>query len=155
MACFQVAISAPSHYKYKLIIKFYNGVFGISLNRHLKQTDVAHSIIFSRTEKFNATFIHKVWFGFQFSAKFFVENCLWRFSTKFGLSFPLSLKIFHLQISLIFLRKNRSEAFCGSSENILCATFCSYKKLRTSYTDYYKYSQNFDSAITNSDKSQA
>ena len=44
---------------------------------HLKQTDVAHSIIFSRTEKFNATFIHKVWFGFQFSAKFFVENCLY------------------------------------------------------------------------------
>ena len=43
---------------------------------HLKQTDVAHSIIFSRTEKFNATFIHKVWFGFQFSAKFWAENCL-------------------------------------------------------------------------------
>ena len=90
---------------------------------HLKQTDVAHSIIFSRTEKFNATFIHKVWFGFQFSAKFFVENCLWRFSTKFGFSFPLSRKIFRLQFSLIFLRKNRSEAFCVSSENTLYTTF--------------------------------
>ena len=33
-------------------------------------------IIFSRTEKFNATFIHKVWFGFQFSAKFWAKNCL-------------------------------------------------------------------------------
>ena len=30
VSCFQVAISAPSLYKYKLIIKFYNGVFGLS-----------------------------------------------------------------------------------------------------------------------------
>jgi len=41
VACFQVAISAPSQHKYTLIIKFYNGVFGLSLNRHLKQTAVA------------------------------------------------------------------------------------------------------------------
>ena len=46
-ACFQVAISAPSQYKYKLIIKFYNGVFGLSLNRHLKQTAVVKSVLFS------------------------------------------------------------------------------------------------------------
>ena len=45
VACFQVAISAPSHYKYKLIIKFYNGVFGLSLNRHLKQTTVSKSVL--------------------------------------------------------------------------------------------------------------
>ena len=45
MACFQVAISAPSHYKYKLIIKFYNGVFGLSQNRHLKQTAVVKSVL--------------------------------------------------------------------------------------------------------------
>ena len=45
MACFQVAISALSHYKNKLIIKFYNGVFGISLNCHLKQTAVNISIL--------------------------------------------------------------------------------------------------------------
>ena len=51
------------------------------------------------------------------------ENCLWRFYTKFGFSFPLSRKIFRLQFSLIFLRKNRSEAFCVSSENILHLTF--------------------------------
>lgn len=44
VACFQVAISAPSHYKYKQIIKFYNGVFGLSLNRHLKQTAVSRSV---------------------------------------------------------------------------------------------------------------
>ena len=45
VACFQVAISAPSHYKYKLIIKFYNGVFGLSLKRHLKQTAVVKSVL--------------------------------------------------------------------------------------------------------------
>ena len=67
----------------------------------MKQTDVAHSIIFSRTEKFNATFIHKVWFGFQFSAKFFVENCLWRFSTKFGFRFQILHKVFRLRIVFI------------------------------------------------------
>ena len=39
-----MAISAPSHYKNTLIIKFYNGVFGISLNRHLKQTAVVKSV---------------------------------------------------------------------------------------------------------------
>ena len=50
------------------------------------------------------------------------------------------------------MRKNRSEALCGSSENILCATFCSYKKLRTSFTNNYKYKQNIDSTITFSDK---
>ena len=44
MACFQVAISAPSQRKYTLIIKFYNGVFGLSLNRHLKQTAVVKSV---------------------------------------------------------------------------------------------------------------
>ena len=31
-------------------------------------------------------------------------------------------------------------------------TFCSYKKLRTSYTNNYKYKQNIDSTITFSDK---
>ena len=70
----------------------------------MKQTDVAHSIIFSRTEKFNATFIHKVWFGFQFSAKFFVENCLWRFSTKFGFRFQILHKVFRLKIVFILLK---------------------------------------------------
>ena len=45
MACFQVAILTPSQHKYKLIIKFYNDVFGISLNRHLKQTAVNISIL--------------------------------------------------------------------------------------------------------------
>jgi hypothetical protein len=46
VACFQVAISAPSHYKNTLIIKFYNGGFRLSLNRHLKQTAVGKSVLF-------------------------------------------------------------------------------------------------------------
>ena len=49
---------------------------------------------------------------------------------KVGFSFPLSRKIFHLQFSLIFLRENRSEAFCVSSENILHLTFCGLKMWR-------------------------
>ena len=88
---------------------------------------------------------HKVWFSvLNITQSFSAENCLyiakirklslkvfhkvfgWELSLKVfhkvGFSFPLSRKIFHLQFSLIFLRKNRSEAFCGSSENILCAT---------------------------------
>ena len=55
----------------------------------------------------------------------------------------------------IFKRKNRREVFGVSSENILHLTFRSYKKLRTSFTVNYKYRQNFDSTITNSDKSHA
>ena len=35
---------------------------------------------------------------------------------------------------------------------VLPTTFCSYKKLRTSYTNNYKYTQNIDSTITFSDK---
>ena len=62
----------------------------------------------------------KVWFQFLISQRIFSKRI---FSTKFGFSFPLSRKIFRLQFSLIFLRKNRSEAFCLSSENILHLTF--------------------------------
>ena len=58
------------------------------------------------------------------------ENFLWRFYTKFGFSFSLSREIFRLQFSLIILRKNRSEAFCVSSENILHLTFCGLKMWR-------------------------
>ena len=62
----------------------------------------------------------KVWFQFLISQRIFSKRI---FSTKFGFSFPLLLKIFRLQFSLIILRKNRSEAFCVSSENILHLTF--------------------------------
>jgi hypothetical protein len=55
VACFQVANLAPSHCKYKLIIKFYNGVFGLSLNRHLKQTAVVKSVL--STEIIEKTFL--------------------------------------------------------------------------------------------------
>ena len=55
-------------------------------------------------------------FGFKYHANL---TC----HAKFGFSFPLSRKIFRLQFSLIFWRKNRSEAFCVSSENILHLTF--------------------------------
>jgi hypothetical protein len=37
----------------------------------------------------------------------------------------------------------------------LLLTFRSYKKLRTSFTDNYKYRQNFESTITISEKSHA
>ena len=37
---------APSQHKYTLIIKFYNDVFGLSLNRHLKQTAVVKSVFY-------------------------------------------------------------------------------------------------------------
>ena len=122
------------------------------------QTAVKCSIIFSRTEKnqrnvYPQTLVRflnvtQTWFVTQRLVRFSIfhkvfrlrivfillksENCLWRFSTKFRFSFPLSRKIFHLQISLIFLRKNRSEAFCVSSENILHLTFCSLAKWRKS-----------------------
>ena len=59
---------------------------------------------------------------------------------------------FSITIFINFLAKNRSEAFCVSSENTLYTTFCSYKKLRTSFTNNYKYKQNIDSTITFSDK---
>ena len=75
--------------------------------------------VFHKVQISRKVFRLRIVFIFQKS-----ENCLWRFFTKFGFSFPLSRKIFRLQFSLIFLRKNRSEAFCGSSENILCATLC-------------------------------
>ena len=61
----------------------------------------------------------KVWFQFLISQRIFSKRI---FSTKFGFSFPLLHKIFRLQFSLIILRKNRSEAFCVSSENILHLT---------------------------------
>ena len=44
-------------------------------------------------------------------------------------------------------------AFCVA--RVLPTTFGSYKKLRTSFTVNYKYKQNFDSTIINSDKNQA
>ena len=62
----------------------------------------------------------KVWFQFLISQRIFPKRI---FSTKFGFSFPLSRKILRLQFPLIFLRKNRSEALCVSSENILHLTF--------------------------------
>ena len=80
---------------------------------------------FSRKRIFSTKFIDKVRFGFQFSRKIFSNN---------------------------LFRKSRREAFSVSSENMLPTTFCSYKKLRTSFTNNYKYKQNIDSTITFSDK---
>ena len=58
-ACFQVAITAPSQHKYKLIIKFYNGVFGLSLNCHLKQTAVVCSFF-----NFFLVYLYKIFHKF-------------------------------------------------------------------------------------------
>ena len=102
---------------------------------HLKTSrgTLANILTQPNSKKIITTFIRNVWFSVSNITQSFrlrivfkllkFENCLWRFYTKFGFSFPLSRKIFRLQFSLIFLRKNRSEAFCVSSENILHLTF--------------------------------
>ena len=82
----------------------------------------------------------KVWFQFLISQRIFPKRI---FSKKFGFSFPLSRKIFRLQFPLIFLRKNRSEALCVSSENILHLTFRGLKMWRKPTPSLYKYNQNF------------
>ena len=115
-----------------------------------------NAVLYFQNLKLNATFIHKVffrfsnvtqtWFVTQSLVRFSIfrkvfrlrivfkllksENFLWRFYTKFGFSFPLSRKIFRLQFSLIFLRKNSSEVLSVSSENILHLTFCGLKMWR-------------------------
>ena len=101
-------------------------------------------LYFHELKKINTTFIRNVWFSvsnitqsfrFRIVSKLLKsENCLWRFSTKFRFSFSLSRKIFRLQFSLIFLRKNRSEAFCVSSENTLYTTFRGLKMWRKTST---------------------
>ena len=97
--------------------------------------------VFDFTENFpKKDFQHKVWFQFLISQRIFPKRI---FSTKFGFSFPLSRKIFRLQFPLIFLRKNRSEALCVSSENILHLTFCGLKMWRKPTPSLYKYNQNF------------
>ena len=84
-----------------------------------------HNVYPHRLVRFSI--FRKVWFQFLISQRIFPKRI---FSTKFGFSFPLSRKIFRLQFSLIFLRKNRSEALCVSSENILHLTFCGLKMWR-------------------------
>ena len=123
--------STPSQHKYRKNFKLNNrAISDFPDTRHIFKPLLNAVLYFHELKKINATFIRNVWFGFQFSAKFFAENCLWRFYTKFGFSFPLSRKIFRLQFLLIFLRKNRSEAFCVSSENILHLTFRGLKMWR-------------------------
>ena len=95
-ACFQVADSAPSHYKYIQKFKFYNGVSKISQNLPLETNRCCTQYYIFGTFKITATFIRLVWF--------FIRNCLFRqslvsafdftenfpknvFRAKFGLSF--------------------------------------------------------------------
>ena len=125
----------------------------------MKQTGVDSSIYFTNL-KHNIKLI----FGFQMSheigfsgkicfytnlichAKFSFTQLIFQhkvLSAKFGSGFNFK-QIFSAIFSLIFLRKNRSEALCGSSENILCATF-----LRLAFSgdepipSHYKYRKNF------------
>ena len=107
----------------------------------MKQTGVDSSIYFTNL-KHNIKLI----FGFQMSheigfsgkicfytnlichAKFSFTQLIFQhkvFSAKFGSGFNFK-QIFSAIFSLIFLRKNRSEAFCVSSENMLHTTFCGF-----------------------------
>jgi len=72
VACFQVAISAPSQHKYRQKIKFYNVVFGLSLNRHLKQTAVVCCMIFSELK--NTTQSLSAKFGLSRKANFHAKQ---------------------------------------------------------------------------------
>ena len=128
---------APSHHKYNQNFKLNNCVISkIPETSHIFKPLLNAVLYFhelkNSTQRLSTKFgfrfqisrkldlSRKVWFQFLISQRIFPKRI---FSTKFGFSFPLSRKIFRLQFSLIFLRKNRSEAFCVSSENILHLTF--------------------------------
>ena len=91
--------------------------------------------------------------GFHFTT-YFPENVIsaQSLSTKIGSVFNYYARFFVNNFNKFLSEKNRGKAFSVSSENMLHTTFCSYKKLRTSFTNNYKYKQNIDSTITFSDK---
>ena len=122
-------------------------------------------IIFSELKKINAKFFGKVrivaqskfsrnvWFQVFISQRIFPKTYLQhKVYQQSSVRFSTITQNFSVIISINFFGKNRRKAFGVSSENMLHTTFCSYKKLRTSFTNNYKYKQNIDSTITFSDK---
>ena len=126
----------PSQHKYTQNFKLNNwAISDFPDTRHIFKP-LLNAVLYFQNVKNQ----HNVWFQFLISQRIFpkkgfstqrlvsvfdfTENFPQKriFNTKFGFSFPLSHKIFRLQFSLIFLRKNRSEVLCVSSENILHLT---------------------------------
>ena len=125
----------------------------------MKQTGVDSSIYFTNL-KHNIKLI----FGFQMSheigfsgkicfytnlichAKFSFTQLIFQhkvFSAKFGSGFNFK-QIFSAIFSLIFLRKNRSEAFCVSSEKYIAVNVLWLKNCGVNATpSQHKYRQNF------------
>ena len=118
----------------------------------MKQTGVDSSIYFTNL-KHNIKLI----FGFQMSheigfsgkicfytnlichAKFSFTQLIFQhkvFSAKFGSGFNFK-QIFSAIFSLIFLRKNRSEAFCVSSEKYIAANVPALGEVANFGTDYF------------------
>ena len=105
--------STPSQHKYRKNFKLNNrAISDFPDTRHIFKPLLNAVLYFHELKKISATFIRNVWFSVSNITQSFrlrivfkmlkSENCLWRFSTKFGFSFQLSHKIFRLQFSLIF-----------------------------------------------------
>ena len=104
-----------------------------------------NAVLYFRNLKDNSTFLHKVWFSvFYFRAnlvcrqrlvchaKFGFPQCI--FNTKFFWQSSVQISLITQKFSASFFknikRKNRSEAFSVSSENILHLTFRGLKMWR-------------------------
>ena len=105
------------------------------------QTAVKCSILFSELKNQHKAYPQSLVFGFKISRQLGLSNLVSRnvfstqsFSAKFGSDFNFKQN-FSVTFSLIFLRKNRSEAFSGSSENILHLT----SKYTLVYTTFFKF----------------
>ena len=124
----------------------------------MKQTGVDSSIYFTNL-KHNIKLI----FGFQMSheigfsgkicfytnlichAKFSFTQLIFQhkvFSAKFGSGFNFK-QIFSAIFSLIFLRKNRSEAFCVSSEKYIAVNVPALCEVASFVTEYFRLLLNF------------
>ncbi len=69
--------STPSQHKYRKNFKLNNrAISDFPDTRHIFKPLLNAVLYFHELKKISATFIRNVWFGFQFSAKFFAENCL-------------------------------------------------------------------------------
>ena len=131
----------PSLYKYNQNFKLNN--CAISKNPETSHIfkPLLNAVLYFRNLKDNATFYRKVWFSafhchanLICRAKFGFPQRI--FNTKlFGkvrFRFHLSRKSFRQVFLKIIKRKNRSEAFCVSSENILHLTLSGLRKWQKS-----------------------
>ena len=117
------------------------------------QTAVKCSILFSELKNQHKAYPQSLVFGFKISRQLGLSNLVSRnvfstqsFSAKFGSDFNFKQN-FSVTFSLIFLRKNRSEAFCVSSEKYIAVNVSRLALSGVEPTpSHYKYNKTFHSA---------